>query len=982
MNRLNAKRIGVLAASLLFGLAVAGPVSFSNIPIINSAGQPVVQVVVGSTAKPSDGVVAANIAAVIGNLAFTSTPVTATVSGQSNVKCVVTTPSCTVTNQQVWLGESGVSAPSGTYGFTALIGSVLNRAIQLSAPANTKSLQGSGQYAYPESKAITNTPASSPYAASAYVPFSTAITASYNGGGISIPSFTTSSQDNILQISSANLPSLLSNSGTYGENEFLWLTGFPVFDQQSGVNNFALLNAGGAYQVTFAKPIPLLSNAANTLATIKILGSNWTILSGTYPSTALTASGTTNAIPGGSLLLASSLTPKQTVYVGHNVSSGAFTVQLADLGQPANGISPASVLVYYNGVLTNTSSILANSNVPFNVSGHVLHVAVGTTFAGLYAYQKWAQIQLYSNLFPLVNGQNYNTTVNKGWNVQLLWTNATTGTVANALQSIIFYNTSPVSLTPGQSFNYMQTPAVWKATLVGDTLGSANYDPMSFSLSQQGSVTYGNSASSGQGSVVAVGVNSFSNDIITAAAAGTVAYAGKVNATVVTEPAQELTVSSQIPNAFSPTAGPQTSTLTFDLSPYVMTPISVVNTLAGNPTSVNVIITGATGNFISATYPLIVNVKGNRQGSTVTASFSFTASGAANFQSESSVFFDNITNIGLSRAIPGLTITVNSVSANTANQMTMATLATQSPELLYQLANNNYLSTASGTANVVYNQQNGQATTTLALAASSANGVVGQSIQYYTVNMLEYPVPSSTSQTDFMAFGIRNSTGGIGVQPLFQMNYSLAGTKNNVTYISSNSQSLNVPVGFVTERGSKVASISQTSLTLNLAKAVDQLQIIVGPLSSNAVTVQNQVGPYGVGQATNLPNVTIAKVNATCSFTSTSCTLSGLDNLTAMPTVKNATTAVKLDTATTPIAVLDTDANAASTLVVVGSKFVNSVAAQIFAQNPSLDSSFNTGSVVMQAYGSNRILVAGYYANQTVTAGNQFIEALLSAAST
>jgi hypothetical protein len=327
-------------------------------------------------------------------------------------------------------------------------------------------------------------------------------------------------------------------------------------------------------------------------------------------------------------------------------------------------------------------------------------------------------------------------------------------------------------------------------------------------------------------------------------------------------------------------------------------------------------------------------------------------------------------------------VTVSAVASNTANSVTMATLTAQNPTLLYQLANNNYLSTASGTANVVYNQQNGQATTTLAVAAASANGVVGQSIQYFTVNVLEYPVPSSTSQSDFLAFGIKNSTGGIGVQPLFQMNYSVAGTKNNVTYISSNAQSLNVPVGFVTERGSKVASISQTSLTLNLAKMVDQLQIIVGPLSSNAVTVKNQVGPYGVGQATNLPNVTIAKVNATCSFTSTSCTLSGLSNLTAVPTVTNATTAVKLDTATTPIAVLDTDANAASTLVVVGSKFVNSVAAQIFAQNPSLDSSFNTGSVVMQAYGSNRILVAGYYANQTVTAGNQFIEALLSAAST
>ncbi|MGC9156944.1 MAG: S-layer protein, partial [Candidatus Micrarchaeia archaeon] len=108
MNTHRVKRIAVLAGALLMGAVIAGPVSFSNIPIINSAGQPVVQIVVGSHSAPSDGVVAANIAAVIGNLAYTSTPVTATVQGTSAVKCVpAATATCTVTNQQVWLGESG-----------------------------------------------------------------------------------------------------------------------------------------------------------------------------------------------------------------------------------------------------------------------------------------------------------------------------------------------------------------------------------------------------------------------------------------------------------------------------------------------------------------------------------------------------------------------------------------------------------------------------------------------------------------------------------------------------------------------------------------------------------------------------------------------------------------------------------------------------------------------------------------------------------
>ena len=90
MKTLNAKRIAAVvagAALLGVGLAFAGPITFQNVPIISNSGQPVVQVVIGSNAKPWDGVTAANIAAAIGNLAYTSVPVTATVNGTQANKC-------------------------------------------------------------------------------------------------------------------------------------------------------------------------------------------------------------------------------------------------------------------------------------------------------------------------------------------------------------------------------------------------------------------------------------------------------------------------------------------------------------------------------------------------------------------------------------------------------------------------------------------------------------------------------------------------------------------------------------------------------------------------------------------------------------------------------------------------------------------------------------------------------------------------------
>ncbi|MDE1869327.1 MAG: hypothetical protein KGH60_05195, partial [Candidatus Micrarchaeota archaeon] len=63
MKSLNAKRIAAVvsgAALLGVGLAFAGSVTFQNVPVITTSGQPVVQVVVGSNAKASDGVAAAN----------------------------------------------------------------------------------------------------------------------------------------------------------------------------------------------------------------------------------------------------------------------------------------------------------------------------------------------------------------------------------------------------------------------------------------------------------------------------------------------------------------------------------------------------------------------------------------------------------------------------------------------------------------------------------------------------------------------------------------------------------------------------------------------------------------------------------------------------------------------------------------------------------------------------------------------------------
>jgi len=1020
MKSINAKRIAAVAASLLMGLAFAagtGGVTWSNIPIINNQGQPVVQVVVGSTAQPSDGVVAANIAAVLGNMAFTTQNVTLSNVSTSGVSCVVTTPTCTLTNQQVWFNEKGFSTPVGSYAFTALIGSVLNGGVQLGAPQNTKGVSGSTSYAYPETGGATGlaiqiSPAASPFSTN-HPPTGTTPQASSNGGGVTFSNFynTTNNFDNLLRVTSAQLPSLLNSWGPSQESENLWITGFPVYDQQQNSNpsqTFAVFGMGGAYQVVFNKPInepyysssnlndvctgsvPCGTNSINNAA-IELLGKNWTILNYQEPTGSVSS---TNAISGGKLELAASLTPYQTIYVGHNITSNNFSVQLTDLGQPnSNGISPAAVDVFYNGNLTNVTQLyppspgVTSSVTKFTVGTHSVYVNVNATFAGLYAYQKWAKMKLYSNVLNITSGGVLNQTNAPHWNDKIYWTNGTsTSGRANQLQSLVIWNVTPTILTPGGTFTFVAPNyTAYKVNFVGDSLGT-NYDPIQ--ISSQANSQWGSIQNLG-GNVVASNTNP-----------------GITNLT--SQSAQILQITSQIPGAFT-YAGQQSSSLWYDLTPYAL--FVPTNSFAaigngGVSTSIptNLVITAANGNanIITSTSPLQVTLTGYSSDSPASSGglvsytvqvYPFTAGSATNTIPISQSFF-NITNVYYSKPLPSLTSNVVvGISPTVGFANVIASYAPQPPEIVYPSGKPQwqYSAQAASGATVTYNQQQAGQSVVQNFAQLSvlnptpATKNMQSSVEYFTVNIPEYDVPSSTSSQDALAFGVYNSTTAGAQSFAFQLNESTIGSRNNMTYTSSQGNQVQAPTGFVTERGSKVATISPTSVTINYAKTVDMLQFVVSPTSTviNSTSTTQSVGPVGVGQAVpGFSNLTVSQVNATCAFSSTSCSVTGLSNITGSASVTQAVVPVQLNTATTPLVVLDSNANSAATLIVVGSKYVNSVAGQIFAQNPSLNSSFSPSSVVVQAYGTNRILVAGYTANQTVQAGNQFITDLLQSAST
>ena len=992
MKRLNAKKIAAVvsgAALLGFGLAFASPIIYQSVPIINNAGQPVVQVVVGHAAAPSDGVAAGNIAAAIGNLAYTSTtktvPVNATqASSMLHVTASGSSTGYTLKNQQVWLNESSSFTISGAYSFTALIGSVLNRGVKLGSPQYTKALQTSASsYAY-TNPGIGNyntqaSPQDSPYTDVGYIPLPNTISASTNGGGVSFTTFANSG-DNILRVTSSNLPSLLNNYGGNGESEALWVTGFPVYDQQSSVDSLALLDANGAYQISFNKPIQnrTSSNTVNN-APIKLLGQNWTIINYTTPGT--TVSSSSQAKAGGKIQLASSLTNLTTLYVGDNLTSGPFKLELTGLGNTnQNGVSQASINIYYQNSTTpvNTSVVNQGSLSHFNVSGHQVYVKVNSTFVGgSFSYQKWAKVQIYSNVYNITSGKAFNTTNDPNWYTELEWTNSSGSGKTNALQSIILYGTTSLSSTllPGQNFNFITNPATYKLQFVGSTLGTANYDPVTVVSSTGSGIEYQNTPTSTTPSSIA-------NVLSGGTATGTI-YS--INTTAITEPAQELVVSSSIPDAFS-YAGQTGSTLTYDLTPYNYTAGTQVeaNVLTSSNANVMVTLTAANGNFITPTYPLTVILNGYRSGQPVSTSYTFNASSQS--LSENSVFFDNMTSIQVTRALPGLTITAKEVpTSNVANAVILGTLGTGStPILLYTQSGKNYDLRTVGTS-VTYNQQNGESSSTFSISGISGPGAGTGIHNYGTYTLSEYNVPSSTSYTDNVEIGIVNSTAGPSAAPLFQLNYTASpsttpGTHDNVTYVSSQGGSgINAESGFITERGSKIASITPSEVAINMAKSVGQLEFALSTNASSAVVKNAKVyGPFGVGQLTNIPNVSIYQVNAT-PVVSSGYTITGIDNLTSEPVNMTSPTLLKNLATTSPLVVLDSNINSGDSLILVGSGYVNTLSQQMEQAQNVTNAELNvTGGKVIAK--GNQILVAGYTANQTTAAANSFIEQLYALA--
>ncbi len=135
----------------------------------------------------------------------------------------------------------------------------------------------------------------------------------------------------------------------------------------------------------------------------------------------------TTTIPTNTL---SNLTiPLTTVYVGNSLIDGKLRIQLQNLGAAnANGISPATLVMYYNTVQTNVFTLLPHSTTKFTTDEHSFILFLNSTYAG--NVSRWASIgvkNLSSTITPtppittttvtIPRYITYTLSLNRGWNL-------------------------------------------------------------------------------------------------------------------------------------------------------------------------------------------------------------------------------------------------------------------------------------------------------------------------------------------------------------------------------------------------------------------------------------------------------------------------------------------------------------------------------------------------------------------------------------
>jgi len=1009
---LNVKRIAALAAgTALVGAAVAaaGAITYSNTPIISESGVPQVKVVVGENAAASDGVVAANIAAMIGNLAWRTQAVSATVGGKDQVSCSVTggaggAGTCAISNKKVWLNVTVPGTVSGAVEFRTLINDWVDKKLE-----NRNQTSDDDQYNQ------ANDP--SPFEFSQAVKKFTA--------------------NDFPALQTGSITDTYANVG-YTEEQTLWIRATTKYDDS--LKQVIGFEPDMAYQIKFTQdqygiPVatcnpldgaifPGYGSPQETAETdrvcsdtdrtdrhrvlISFLGEDYIISDMEPPNATVTDSSDVmgeGVQEGGSIKLAKE-SAYGIVHVGENLSTGSYYVKLADITTPTTQqfTTFASIQIYdMNNNLLKEDQIGEGATYTWTApDGSKIRIKVYKNNPGYYAYAKWAEMAIYSKEFELRDTEQVSDQCTD-WKVYLFWKNkdpSKDSKYVDSLRQIIIRdegNNPNVKMVAGDTQDIICSPVVWQLQYNGlNCADPGDYDALGMGILQR---------------------------TFTLNAKGDTTCADKTRLT----DANVLRVTSGLSSPFTVSAGSMTASVS---EFYVNLGTNLLNMSYSSSMNVESVTGGNDAPSVRLT-PIL--------GDTWTSQTTFTVIGR---DADGNLLYTNpgTTTTGTDT----LTLTtptgtafamIDAVVADAGNMGTRFNMSVQNGTGSYINANQmrigwyndageliwaqpgetecDFRGGPTGTSAVLYDPGDGERQPFGFGAGAFGNSPVWCSVGYppsggncqlsidnETIGSTQVPneryisfqenAGNSPENYDYARLVLQQKlqAGTVYqfVDPLSGGSLDTTPDKMNYTGVGIGPAPFDGPqgVGFITDRGTVFTSIAQSSAAFKIAKKVCEAQYFMKS-SGSSPNAPTQIGPLSEGQSTTglaggivITVTQIAQDVGTCTAAagSAQCQVSGLDALTATPSVTSTVIPTDLDTSANKLVVLDRDADMAATLIVVGGNTVNTVADDIIRTGTI---NLQTDQVVVRAIGTNRILVAGYTAQDTVTAGDQFIQALIAA---
>lgn len=927
----------------MVGAAFAGAVvddSVGNYPFFSN-GEPNVKIVVGSGAAISDGVAAANLAAMIGNLAYSDSAVTATggagsatgtVAGKT-VSLEVTTP-------------AGVSGQQGTTDVKTQLYDFLDVSqvvADMGRANNASTLVGDG---------VT--------------------TGGYKFGNTNYPTIA--------------YKGTVANTGSYtvSEEESYFATAKSYFDTTSKVYT---ADSGQLTVITnFTDALPYHVDTVNGTVSNRPTNDAYILenrnvkirfLGEDYVVTDFENSTTTNAITLG----------KESKFLqmrgGETVTIGGKTLKLVSISPIATTTStlPAAYFEVSEGTTRLDYFSMDKNTANYNKNGIILDVRDVFVGSGDTSY---AEVSVYSASLTLTDGSKITfegddatTKLNDdaGWTVSLTFTTTTVGAVAvKSLKTIQVVGRTSSQFGAGQSISLITKPVAKQLTFLGletgvdqDTLTVTNRGtqsgvyidvPATGDTSRSGLNLEVNTTEVTSAKDNAFDINNGGKTVKTLYIDeynGRVYYkdssrsSGASNWTAVGVEGNVVTYnypSTKLTNAI------QLVTFGERIAPAVQVQMNSSAVWAGS-TAADVNVTQwaglAVGYRDTASGESLLNTTVRADGTKNALVFNLSAATVVPGASWFNVYLLNQTGLINTTLNP---FTVNSTGVFTSNGRT-ADLGG------IQLGSTNF---SGGIVNTTTMAFTSVPTSNQTRAARSAVLRVYETDTDNSASLNGYlEIPLNSSDASYL-FDSSSTTSVLKVPFV-----STAAGINTIKTLNG----VSFEQGFVTPYGTKLDAVSLSSVTLKYPQRMLKAQFRFGAPSDVNVTSEgsvvttkplNEAESYDIGNGYKLKVKTLTG-EAVCSGAAGA----------AACTPSTAAVVKALNPAQDPLVVLDRDAGAGQ-LIVVGGPMVNTVAASM----SGADAVTQMGSSVVKVVDGNKVLVAGYSAADTKDAVNELINWLAS----